>query len=118
MLKKINRLKKRYQYQYIYKAGTYISSKAVALHFVSSKTNNAKVGFAVTKKIGHAVVRNKTRRRLREILRKHLPSLKQNYNIIIVAKEQILETDFNSLENQIVNLLKKANLIKNDEENI
>jgi len=118
MLKKINRLRKRYQYQYIYKSGTYISSKAVALHYTTSKTKNIKVGFAVTKKIGHAVVRNKIRRRLREILRKCLPNLKQNYNIIIVAKEQILDTDFNMLENQIVNLLKKANLIENDENNI
>ena len=48
-----------------------------------------KVGLAVTKKVGHAVVRNKIRRRLREIVRKQLPNLKQNYNIIVVAKDCI-----------------------------
>lgn len=117
MLKKNNRLRKRYQFQYIYKAGTYISGKTVALHYVASKTKSIKVGFAVTKKIGHATVRNLIRRRLREIIRKHLPNLKQNYNIIIVAKEPIVNTEFKILENQIVNLIKKANLFLDDEKN-
>ena len=118
MLKKINRLKKRYQYQYVYKAGQYFSSSLITLHVCTSKTKNAKVGFAVTKKIGHAVKRNLVRRRLREIMRKQLPYLKQNYNIIIVAKEKILESNFENIQQQIVNLLKKADLIKNDEKNI
>ena len=118
MLKKSNRLRKRYQFQYIYRSGKYISDKAVTLHYVTSKTKCVKVGFAVTKKIGHAVRRNLVRRRLREILRKYLSKLKPNYNIILVAKEQILETEFAKLETQVFNLLKRADLLKNDEENI
>ena len=118
MLKRINRLRKRYQYQYIYKSGSFISEKAVTLHYVTSKTKCIKVGFAVTKKIGGAIKRNLIRRRLREIIRKHLINLKQNYNIIIVAKESILDVDFENLSKQIVNLLKKADLFKNDEKDI
>ena len=115
MLNKNNRLRKRYQFQYIYKSGAYLSNKSVSLHYVSSKTKKVKIGFAVTKKIGHATTRNLIRRRLREIMRKHLPNLKQNYNIIIVAKESIVDTEFKNLENQIVNLLLKANLFLDDE---
>ena len=118
MLNRNNRLRKRYQYKYIYKSGKFLSEKAVTLHFVSSKTKFVKIGFAVTKKIGHAIKRNLVRRRLREIMRKHLPNIKENFNIIIVAKEQILDTEFLSLEKQIFNLLKRADLIKNDEKNI
>ena len=118
MLKRINRLRKRYQYQYIYKSGNFVSEKAVTLHFTTAKTKVIKVGFAVTKKVGGAVQRNLIRRRLREIMRKQLPNLKQNYNIIVVAKESILTVDFENLSKQIVNLLKKADLFKNDEENI
>ena len=51
-------------------------------------------------------------------MKKNLPLLKQNYNIIIVAKEQIIETEFINLEKQILNLLKKADLLNYDEENI
>ena len=118
MLKRINRLKKRYQYQYIYKSGNYVSDKSVSLHYTTAKSNHIKVGFAVTKKIGGAIKRNLIRRRLREIIRNHLPNLKQNYNIILVAKEQIASVDFENLSRQIVNLLKKADLFKNDEKDI
>ena len=46
----------------------------MVLYVVSSKTKNIKVGLAVTKKVGHAVVRNKIRRRLREIIKKQVPN--------------------------------------------
>ena len=118
MLKRTNRLRKRYQFAYVYKSGKFVSEKAVTLHYVSSKNKYIKAGFAVTKKIGHAIKRNLVRRRLREILRKYLPDLNQNFNIILVAKEQILTTDFLQLETQIVNLLKRTKLFKNDEKNI
>ena len=114
MLKKVNRVRKRYQFNYVYKAGEHFSGKAVVLYVTSSKTKSIKVGFAVTKKVGHAIKRNLFRRRLREIVRKQLPNLKQNYNIIVVAREQIEQFDFRYLENEIIGLLTKANLYKDE----
>ncbi len=116
MLKKENRLKKRYQYAYVYRAGAKASGKVLTLYASSSKTKNIKVGFSVTKKIGKATVRNLTRRRLREIIRKQIPNLKQNYNIIVVAKDNILSFSFAEIESDLIRLLEKLNLVKNDEE--
>ena len=110
MLKRVNRLKKRYQFNYVYKSGEHFSSEHLVLYVSSSKTKSIKVGFAVTKKVGHAVVRNKIRRRLREIVQKQLPNLKQNYNIIVVAKENIAGASFEKLSIEMNKLLKKANL--------
>ena len=117
MLKRVNRLKKRYQFSYVYKAGSHFSEKALVLYVTTSKTRDIKVGFAVTKKIGKATVRNLAKRRLREIVRKSLPNLKQNYNIIIVARENILNYSFEELSNQYSNLIKKADILKTNEEN-
>ncbi len=114
MLKKVNRLKKRYQFNYVYKAGEHFSGKAVVLYATTSKTKSIKVGFAVTKKIGHAIKRNLFRRRLREIMRKQLPNLKQNYNIIVVARDQIEQYSFEYIQNEIISLLTKANLYKDE----
>ena len=116
MLKRVNRLKKRYQFNYVYKSGEHFSSEHLVLYVSSSKTKSIKVGFAVTKKIGHAVVRNKIRRRLREIVQKQLQSLKQNFNIIVVAKESVSEASFEKLTLELTKLFKKANLFY--EENI
>lgn len=118
MLKKINRLKKRYQFNYVYKAGNHFSGKNMVLYTTTSKTKSIKVGFSVTKKIGKAFKRNLVKRRLREIVRKQLPNLKQNYNIIVVAKDCIYDATFQNLEVEFVNLLKKADLFISDEKSI
>ena len=114
MLKRINRLKKRYQFNYVYKSGEHYSGEHIVLYVASSKTKNIKVGLAVTKKVGHAVVRNKVRRRLREIIKKQVPNLKQNNNIIIVARDNINEASFEKLSNEFLKLIKKANLINEE----
>ena len=115
MLKKINRLKKRYQFSYVYKYGEHVSGNYTVLYYTSSKTKSLKVGFAVTKKIGHAVVRNKIRRRLREVVKNQLPNLKQNYNIIVVAKDNITNAKFDELTAELKKLTKKAELVKDEE---
>ena len=115
MLKRVNRLRKRYQFNYVYKSGEHFSSQHLVVYVTSSKTKSIKVGFAVTKKIGHAVVRNKIRRRLRELVQKQLPNLKQNYNIIVVAKESVTEASFEQLGFELNKLLKKANLFNEED---
>ena len=117
MLNKVNRLKKRYQFNYVYKNGTHFSSSALVLYVLPSKTKSIKVGFAVTKKIGKAVVRNLYRRRLREIVRKQLPNLKQNYNIILVARDNVSNFSFEELSKQFSDLVKKAEILLEDEKN-
>lgn len=114
MLKRINRLKKRYQFNYVYKSGEHFSGEHIVLYVASSKTKNIKVGLAVTKKVGHAVVRNKVRRRLREIIKKQVPNLKQNNNIIVVARDNITEASFEKLSNEFLKLIKKANLFNEE----
>ena len=115
MLKRINRLKKRYQFNYVYKSGEHFSGEHMVLYVVSSKTKNIKVGLAVTKKVGHAVVRNRVRRRLREIIKKQVPNLKQNNNIIVVvARDNITSASFETLTNEFSKLIKKANLINEE----
>ena len=89
----------------------------MVLYFTSSKTKCIKVGLAVTKKVGHAVVRNKIRRRLREVVKNQLQNLKQNYNIIVVAKDNITNAKFDELASEFKKLTKRAELVK-DEENI
>lgn len=110
MLKRENRLKKRYQFDYVYKHGTRFSSKFVTIYVTPSKTNHIKVGFAVSKKIGHAVVRNKVRRRLREVVYPLVPKIKQANNLIVLAKEGITEASFENLKKQLNELITKAGL--------
>lgn len=110
MLKKVNRLRKHYQYNYVYRQSVRYSGKAMTIYVSPSKTKNIKIGFAVTKKVGHAVVRNLIRRRLREVVFKSIPSLKQNYNLILSAKDGIENYTFAELDAEFQKLVSKADL--------
>lgn len=111
MLKKVNRLKKRYQFNYVYKQGSHFFGKTMTIFVSTSKTRNIKVGFAVSKKIGHAFKRNLIRRRLREVVYSEIPNLKQNHNLIIVAKDCIENFSFAEIKNDFLYLIKKADLL-------
>lgn len=111
-MKAENRLKKRKQFNWIFKNGTVCHSKDIALVFVVSKGKNFKVGFSVTKKVGKAVVRNKIKRRLKNIVVKYQNQILKNRALIFVAKPTSVETTFDDLKIQVEQLLKKADLLK------
>ena len=52
----------------------------------------------MSNKIGHAVVRNRIRRRLREIYRLHEPELARGYDIVVVARMRAHDADYHRLE--------------------
>lgn len=115
MLSKQFRLKKKYQFNYVYRVGKTVGGKLMVLYFCPSKNNNIKVGISVSKKIGHAVVRNRKKRQIREAILHYLPILKNNYNVIIVAKSPIVDAHFKDIKSELNYLLKKANLKDNNE---
>jgi ribonuclease P protein component len=69
-----------------------------------------KVGFSISKKIGNSVVRNKTKRRLREVFRSLIPDLNKKYNYIVVAREAAAAATYMELLNAMTALLKKADM--------
>lgn len=74
--------------------------------------NSSKYGFVTSKKIGNAVIRNKTRRRMRALLEKNCSKLKTGY-YIFVAKEQITQHDWKKLQSDFNFACKRLELFKN-----
>ncbi len=110
MLKKEYRLKKKYQFNYVYRVGKSCHGGFLLLVFSKSKNANVKIGISVSKKVGNAVQRNRARRLLREAISIFIPKLKINYNLVIVAKQTILNKKLPEVANDLQNVLKKAEL--------
>ena len=110
MLKKQYRLKKKYQFNYVYRVGKSCHGKFLMLVYTNSKNQNVKVGISVSKKVGNAVKRNHARRILREAVSPMLPSLESNFNIIIVAKQSIEGKSLALVSQDLKNTLEKAGL--------
>lgn len=68
-------------------------------------------GISAGKKIGKAVRRNRTKRVIREILREKLKTIRAGCDIVLVAKEGIINLRFAELKSYIQDLLRRANLL-------
>ena len=110
-MQKKYRLSGRKTFNYLLNKGTSVPAKALVLIYAPSKYTKH-VGFIVSKKIGNAVVRNRTRRRLREAFRSIIDNVKDYTNYIIIARSGIEELDFFEIKQALTGVLKKANLLE------
>ncbi len=111
-MKKQNRLKKRKEFNWIFKNGVTHSVSLLALVTTESKLKDFKIGYSVSKKIGNAVTRNKIKRQLKSILLKFENNITPKHNYIFVARIGIEKASFTEIENSIKELLKKSGLFK------
>ena len=94
----------------MFQEGRHHSGRFIAVRSVPNEQPLTRYAFAISKRVGNAVTRNRVKRRLREILR--LSALTQGHDIVIVARPAAAETDFQSLNTELMMLLKRARLLK------
>ena len=116
MLKKINRLKKRKEFNYIYKKGNVLHSQSFTLHFVRAFRPYPQIGISVSKNVGNSVVRSRVKRIISEACRLNIDKFAVK-NYVITAKEIAKEKTSKDIEQEILRVLKKNDLLR-DLENV
>lgn len=106
------RIRKNGQFQYVYRKGQGCATLRMSLHFV--KAGRLEAGFSVSKKVGNAVTRNLVKRRLRECFRLLIPRLKRGF-YVFSARPAAAESDYRRLEKDMLKLLDRKKLFKEDE---
>jgi ribonuclease P protein component len=65
--------------------------------FVRTDLETTRFGLATGRKLGPATVRNRVRRRLREVLRVMAPSFQPGWDVLIIARPAIVDADHDAL---------------------
>ena len=107
-------LTKPQQYALVYREGSSWVSSLVVMKALPNGLTLSRYGFSVSKRVGKAVVRNRVKRLLREILR--IMPLKPGRDIIFIARPVAATADYASLERAVERLLSQARLLKTGEE--
>ena len=86
----------------------------LVLYARKNHSESNRVGITVSKKLGGAVVRNRVRRRLREVYRLNEEQFTSGWDIVIVARSRCIKADFSALTASYLSLAKKAGILKED----
>ncbi|MGM0414419.1 MAG: ribonuclease P protein component [Bacillota bacterium] len=108
-------LKKNSHFQRVYKNGSSKASKYLVVYWLDNRNNNSlnRYGITISKKIGNAVVRNKLKRRIKEILRKWDDNnyIKSGLDIVIIARKPVIDLDYHQIKKDLKKLFYKCSLI-------
>ena len=86
----------------------------LVLYARKNRTEENRVGITVSKKLGKAHIRNRTRRRLREVYRLNEEKFLPGWDIVVVARSKAVDAPFDKLVKSYLTLAGKARLLQED----
>ncbi|MEI3530595.1 MAG: ribonuclease P protein component [Bacilli bacterium] len=112
-MKKINIIKKNDDFSRIIHNCPYIKNDLYVIYIdKNNNLNNYQFGISVSKKIGKAVVRNKIKRQIKNIIDKF--NYQNNFNCIIIVKKNIISKNYAEMREKLLFLLSKEQLIEGE----
>ena len=109
-MKRTMTVKENYEFRRIYAKGRSGVSPYLVVYVRPNRRGRNRLGVTVSTKLGHAVVRNRVRRRIREIFRLSQGSMKQGYDIIVVGRTRAAKADYWELKRAFEKTCKKLDL--------
>lgn len=109
-------LTKKKQFELVYDEGKTWAGKELVVKALPNGLDSSRYGFTVSRRVGKAVVRNRVKRLLREIVRQ--TPLQPGWDIIFVARNPAAAADYNNLGKSVRKLLFRAGIFVGEYEGI
>lgn len=111
-MKKAFRIKKNEEFQEIFKKGISTANRQFVI-YVLDKENQPyfRVGLSVSKKNGNAVMRNRIKRLIRQVLHEFSDQLKPGKDFIIIARKPTAEMDYYQFKSSLEHVFKLAKIL-------
>lgn len=104
-MKKIDIIKSSEEYTEIINKGKSTKNKYYSIYY-RKNDKNSRYGITIPKKLGIAVLRNKTKRRIKNIIDNNKNSVQNSYDYVIIVKKGILELTYQEMEMELLKLMK------------
>ncbi len=105
-------LKKNHEFRRLYQKGASAVAGSMVLYCRKNRLGHNRLGVTVSVKLGGAVVRNRARRRLREVYRLSSPRLSQGWDLILVGRGRTLTASWKELNDTFLRLSRKLGLLE------
>ena len=103
-------LKKNHEFRRLYQKGASAAGGSMVVYCRKNHLGHNRLGLTASVKLGHAVKRNRARRRLREVYRLNSSDLRQGYDLILVARGRTVTVSWKELNDTFQRLCQKLDL--------
>lgn len=112
MLSQINRLKKKKDFEKLFKEGESFKNSFLILKMAQNNLKESHFGFIISKKVSQkAILRNKIKRRLRDIIQQNIKDIKKGIDIVLIILPGLEKKNFLETKEILNTLFKKAGLV-------
>ena len=108
-------LKQNHVFRRLYAKGKSAVNPCLALYCRKNNLGYNRLGLTVGVKLGKAVVRNRTRRRIREAYRIHEDRFLPGYDLVVVARVRAGHSRYREVERSLLSLADKLGLLRKEE---
>ena len=108
-------VKENYEFRRIYRKGRSAVCPYLVVYCLKNRAGGSRLGVTVSKKLGHAVVRNRVRRRIRELYRLNRDKMQPGWDVIIVGRSHSIGGSFQKMTEAYLDCLRRLSLLREED---
>lgn len=111
MLPQAHRLRRSDEIRQVRRQGKRWQHPLLTLFARHTAQQPSRFAISVSRRVGNAVVRNRCKRRVREVVRQQLPQIDCGWDCLFVARDQLAGATYQEVEDAVSQLLQGAGLL-------